>query len=251
MKILIVEDEQPAADRMVRLLRSTGRPLEICGVLPGIEQTVNWMMTHPDPDLIIMDIRLEDGLCFEIFETVQVQVPVIFTTAYDSYAIRAFKVNSVDYLLKPVSEEELGMALDKFDRLYMINKAYNFVWEQVKKDFAPTMKERFLVKIANKFRSIPASEIALFYSEDHTTFLYTQEGKSYDIEFPIQKLEEMLSPSQFFRINRSQIIGFKAISEVVTLSGTKLKVILKDGLRQGDCIVSRERMNQFKQWMNR
>lgn len=251
MRILIVEDEQPAADRMVRLLRNTGRPLEICEVLPGIEQTVNWMMSHPDPDLIIMDIRLEDGLCFEIFETVQVQVPIIFTTAYDSYAIRAFKVNSIDYLLKPVSEEELGLALDKFDRLFMVNKAHHFAWEQLKNDFTPSVKERFLVKIANKFRSIPASEIAMFYSEEHSTFLYTQEGNSYDIEIPIQKLEEMLSPAQFFRINRSHILSFKAILEVVTLSGTRLKVNLREGLRKGDYNVSRERINRFKEWMNR
>ncbi len=251
MRILIIEDEQPAADRMVRLLRSTGRPLEICGVLPGIEQTVNWLMSHPDPDLIIMDIRLEDGLCFEIFETIQVQVPIIFTTAYDSYAIRAFKVNSIDYLLKPVSEEELGLALDKFDRLFRVNNSYGFAWEQMKKDFSPSVKERFLVRIANKFRSIPTSEIALFYSEEHSTYLVTHESKCYDIEIPIQKLEEMLSPLQFFRINRSQIISFNAIFEVVTLSGTRLKVNLKKGMRKGDYLVSRERMNRFKQWMNR
>jgi DNA-binding LytR/AlgR family response regulator len=252
MRILIVENEKPAADRLGRLLKKEDSGTEIAGITETVEGTVNWLASNPSPDLIFMDILLDDGICFELFETLKVEIPVIFTTAYDEYALRAFRVNSVDYLLKPVDEESLHKALDKY-RAY--HSGYRTdILRQLSGDFAKQYRNRFLIRIGSHFRSIRVSDIAFFYILERSAFMKTFAGKDYPLDNSLENIQKSVDPEIFFRINRNCLINLEAISDIIGYSSSRLQLKLTDKLEAPDdtcLVVSREKVTSFKNWMDR
>lgn len=250
MKVLIIEDEKPAADKLVRLLNNQEYPIEILSTLTSVTESLNWLQKNLSPDLIFMDIQLEDGTCFDIFEAMKISIPVIFTTAYDQYALKAFKVNSVDYLLKPVDPGELKMALQKYVTTHF--QSNNLLQlEAALKQLPKNRKERFLVKVGDHFKSIPTTDINCFYIEERCTFLNCREGKSYGIDYSLDKVEEMVNPDRFFRVNRNFIVNFSSICDVLSYSSSRLKVKLTGVDNNQLILVSRERVRGFKDWMDR
>lgn len=250
MKVLIIEDEQPAVHKLVRLLQEADKQIEVLGVLGSIEQTINWLTSHPAPELIFMDIQLEDGISFEIFETYRVQTPVIFTTAYDEYALKAFKVNSVDYLLKPIAPDALKTALEKFNTFHRQPINYSRL-ESIISQLQPKTKERFLVKVGEHYRSIPTSSIDCFFILERSIFIQTDTGKHYAIDHSLDKIEQLVDPVLFFRVNRNFIVNYTAIRDIITYSSSRLKIILNNQTEKDEILVSRERVTEFKEWMDR
>ena len=250
MKVLIIEDERPAAQKLIRTLKEINLCIEVIDVLRSVEKAINWFPENPKPELIFMDIQLEDGLCFDIFENCRIDIPVIFTTAYDEYALRAFKVNSVDYLLKPIDSNELKNAIDKFTIIHQSGTDYSKL-ESVIKQLQPQLKERFLVKIGEHYKSIPTSTINYFYISERCTFLCTDAAKSYPLDYSLDKIEQLIDSKLFFRINRDFIVNFYAIQDMIAYSSSRLKIILQDRADKGEIIVSRERVADFKKWIDR
>jgi DNA-binding LytR/AlgR family response regulator len=226
--------------------------IEVLEILETVFDSVNWFSSHRAPDLIFMDIQLDDGVCFEIFESVEINTPVIFTTAYDQYAIKAFKVNSVDYLLKPINQEDLGKALRKFHRRFSgeeqqqekINKLYN---QLVKQDY----KSRFFVKIGTHFHTLSTNDIACFFIRERSTFIKSKTGKNLDIDYSLDQVQKMVDPDQFFRINRNYIINLDSISDIISYSTNRLKIKLRNFEHLEDLIVSRDKTGDFKKWLDR
>ena len=250
MKALIVEDEIPASRKLIRLIGETDSNIEIIGVVKSVEQTINWFQSNPKPDLIFMDIQLEDGVCFEIFENIKLQTPIIFTTAYDEYTLKAFKVNSIDYLLKPVGLKELKNAVYKFKNFYIQNYDLTKI-ESILQGFQPVAKERFLIKIGEHFKSVSTFHIHCFYIKERFNFFLAETGKSYPVDYSLDKIEKMVDSNQFFRINRNFIIRFSAIKDIVAYSSNRLKIKLESWHEKDDIIVSRDRVPKFKEWMDR
>mgnify|MGYP000456215483 CR=1 FL=1 len=246
-KIIIIEDEKPAARRLERLLVKLKHP--VYKKLHSVEEAINWFKKNLEVDLIFLDIQLSDGLSFEIFEQVTIEADLIFTTAYDEYALRAFKLNSIDYLLKPIDNEELSKALKKYEK----RKVSQYIDAELLKRLLnksqddTTYKTRFSIKIGDRFKTYTVDEIACFESSDKVTSIVSLEGKNYIIDESLNQLEHLLSPKDFFRINRSHIIHYNAIQEMVSYSSSRIKVSLK-GLDKG-IIVSRERVKDFKIWI--
>lgn len=250
MKILIIEDEKPAANRLIKLLERHFPGGEFMGNLDTVLRAVRWFGENPPPDLIFCDIQLADGLSFEIFERVKVSAPVIFTTAFDQYAIRAFQVNAVDYLLKPIDPEALERAVGKF-KSHQIKPSLDLellkkLLQSEKKDF----KSRFLVRFGEKIQSIPADEVSFFFSEERVTFLQTHSGKKYVLDSTLEQVEAQVNPADFFRLNRKYLSHVDAIEEVLTYSNSRLKVKLR-GCPDSDILVSREKVAELKDWMDR
>ena len=250
MKALIIEDERPAAQKLIRILKEIDSGIEIVDVLRSVEHTVNWFQENPKPKLIFMDIQLEDGLCFDIFENCRINIPVIFTTAYDEYTLKAFKVNSVDYLLKPINRDELKNAIDKFTVFHQSGTEYSKL-ESVIKQFQPLQKERFLVKIGEHYKSIPTTAINCFYINERCSFLFTDAAKSYPLDYSLDKIEQLIDSKLFFRINREFIVNFYAIRDMIAYSSSRLKIIIADWTEKEEIIVSRKRVAEFKDWMDR
>jgi DNA-binding LytR/AlgR family response regulator len=223
--------------------------VSIYGHLDSITSAVDWMQKHPAPDLIFCDIQLADGLSFEIFERVKISSPIIFTTAFDQYAIKAFKLNSVDYLLKPIDPKELAGAITKFNS-QKIKTTIDL--SQIKELLQPQKKDyktRFMVKIGEKIQSVQTSEIAFFMSEERVTFLQTFEGKRYILDYTLDQLEVMLDSKKFFRLNRKYISSFEAIAEIHTYSNSRLKIKLSN-CSDNDILVSREKVGALKDWLD-
>ncbi len=250
MKVLIIEDECPASQKLIRLLKEIYAEIEIIDVLRSVEQAVNWFAGHLTPELIFMDIQLEDGLCFDIFETCKIDVPIIFTTAYDEFALKAFKLNSVDYLLKPINQDELKNAIEKFKTIHRQKTDYARL-ESVIKQLQSPSKERFLVKIGEHYKSIPATNIHCFYIIERCVFLYTDTAKSYPLDYSLGEIEQLVDPKLFFRISRDFIINYYAIRDMVAYSSNRLKIILPNWTEKEEILVSRERVTNFKKWMDR
>ena len=246
MKVLIIEDEKPASQKIMRLLREINSDIEIIDVLKSVEKSVNWFLKNPKPDLIFMDIQLEDGICFEIFESSQIRTPIIFTTAYDEYTLRAFKVNSIDYLLKPIDSDELKNAIDKF-KAYYEKTEYTGI-ESIINQLQPKTKERFLIKIGEHYKSIQTSMINCFYIKERCNFIHVNKGKNYPIDYSLDRIEQLINSKSFFRINRNFIINFSAIQDIIAYSSNRLKIILNDWTEKEEIIVSRERVSDFKEW---
>jgi DNA-binding LytR/AlgR family response regulator len=252
MKVLIIEDEHLAAQRLKQLLIKIDGSIQVLDMLESVQASVEWISNNPSPDLIFMDIQLDDGVCFEIFNAVQVITPVIFTTAYDQYAIKAFKVNSVDYLLKPISQEDLSAALKKFDQLFIHSdqqkEKINLLYDQlVKKDY----KTRFFVKVGTHFFSISTQDIACFYIRERSTFIKSKVGKNFDIDFSLDQVQNMVDPDLFFRINRNYIVNLDSIADIISYSTNRLKLKLRNFEHLDDLIVSREKAADFKSWLDR
>jgi DNA-binding LytR/AlgR family response regulator len=255
MKVLIIEDEAPAARRLQQLLEAHDPTIQVVSILDSIEDAVQWLKDFPHPELIFMDIMLADGQSFEIFEQVEVRVPIIFTTAYDEYAIRAFKVNSIDYLLKPIEPLLLAQALNKYRFISQspgnIREVMESLLNQTKgADARQAFKSRFLIRSGDKFISVETSEVAWFNFEDKLTFLYTTKQKRYVLDHTLDELEKLIDPFLFFRLNRQYITSFSAIKSVHNYFNGKLKVYLTPEMENG-IVVSKEKAHYLKLWLNR
>lgn len=248
IKTVIVEDEKPAARRLQRMLEKLD--VNVISTLHSVEEATEWFLKNETPDLIFLDIQLSDGLSFEIFEHTEVNAPIIFTTAYDEYALQAFKLNSIDYLLKPLDDEELEAALEKFRKTRLSNqkdvdfKALKSLLNIAGSDY----KKRFSIQVGQHLKLIDVSEIVCFYSENKATYLHNKENRSYLLDCSLDKLETEVDPENFFRVNRKFIIAMKAISDILTYSNMRLEVKLKH-YKGEQIIVSRERVKDFKAWL--
>jgi DNA-binding LytR/AlgR family response regulator len=253
LNILIIEDEAPAVALLTSFLIAAEPKARIVGIPDSVEASVKWLTTHPPPDLIFMDIRLADGISFSIFEKVDVHAPVIFTTAYDEYAIRAFKVNSIDYLLKPLNADQVTAALKKFRHLHTsaspnLNTIDMRDIARMLKSGQPVYKSRFLIPVNEQFISIPSADIFFFTSSNKLTFAVTKEGKKYSLPEPLDNIEAQLDPHQFFRANRQFILHYSAITAVHSFFNGKLKVYMHG--TSEEIIVSKEKATVFKNWMD-
>lgn len=251
MNILVVENELPAADKIVRLLKKIDKSINIMDVIETVEGAINRLQKKPGPDLILMDIQLDDGLCFEIFETVNVEIPVIFTTAYDEYTLKAFKVNSVDYLLKPIDEESLKLALGKYKKLYADKDPFRRDFRQLLHELRNQHKSRFLIRIGDRYRSVPVAEISHFQISERNLFLCDYHGKDYGIDYSLEQLQNILDPRKFFRINRECIVSIGAIELMYSYSSSRLQLTLKNRGKNDLFIVSRDKVTDFKKWIDR
>jgi len=252
MNVLIVENEAPAADRIINLLKKADGTINVLGVVESVEETINRLQVKPDPDLILMDIQLDDGLCFEIFETITVDTPVIFTTAYDDYTLKAFRVNSVDYLLKPVDEQLLKLALEKFKKHFYPGKdPFKRDLRQLMNEFKNQYKSRFLIKIGEKYRSVTTQEISHFHISERNVFLCDFHGKDYGLDYSLEQLQGNLDPGKFFRINRECIVCIDAIELMFSYSSSRLQITLKNMAKSDLFIVSRDKVAEFKKWIDK
>jgi two-component system LytT family response regulator len=259
IKVLIIEDEAPAARRLKKLLEEINQDIVVLDEKDSVEGAVEWIQNNPAPDLFLMDVQLSDGISFDIFNKVEVPAPVIFTTAYDEYALKAFKVNSVDYLLKPVNSEELEAAINKFITASSqgdINSplAQAAQIEQVLETMnikPKAFKSRFLIKIGDKYISVPTEQIAYFYTEDKGVYLVTKDEKHrYPVDHSLDEIDKLLDPDIFFRLNRQYIACIDNIVKFHTYFNGKLKVFL-DPEPGHEVVVSREKASIFKSWLDR
>lgn len=248
MNCLIVEDEKVAAERLSGLITKCDSSIDIIEITQSVKNAVQWLNTHHAPDLIFMDIQLADGLSFEIFEQTIVKTPVIFTTAYDEYALKAFKVNSIDYLLKPVDEEELKNAIDKFKENNSPKDIPAQVFDSIMHSLTKKYKNKFVLKVGEHIKVFMVQDIQCFYSIEKYTFLQNNSGRDYAISYSLDQLEDLLDPSRFFRINRKFIVSFSAISDIVNYSNSRLLVKLNSN-KSDDLLVSREKVQDFKKWL--
>jgi two-component system response regulator LytT len=251
MKVLIVEDERPAAERLKKLLAAIDESIQVIHVLESVEETVNWLLENPHPSLIFMDIQLDDGLCFEIFENSSLDVPVIFTTAYNEYSLRAFKVNSIDYLLKPIEETELRSSIQKFERLHGEKKGLEKEIKKALKELQPKYRNRFLIKIGSRYKSVSSNDISCFIIREKEAYLVSGEGRNYGIDFSLDQIAEMLDTDKFYRINRSCIVNVDYITELLSYSSSRLQLTMENMEEEDLFVVSRDRVGAFKRWMDR
>jgi len=209
---------------------------------------VDWFQKNPTPDLAFVDIQLADGLSFEIFEQTDVKVPLIFTTAFDEYALKAFKVNSIDYLLKPIDAEELKKAIDKYKENHAANSYPNHVFDSVLQALTHNYKNKFVVKVGEHIKVLQTEEIQCFYSMEKATFLQNKQGRDYALSYSLDQVEELLDPKKFFRISRKYLIAFDAIKDIVSYSNSRLQIYL-NAKQDDEIIVSRDRVSDFKIWL--
>ncbi len=249
IKTLIVEDEKAAYENLKRFLEIIDPSIKITAWLKSVDTTVEWLKNNDAPNLIFLDIQLSDGNSFEIFEQVSINSPIIFTTAYDQYALKAFELHSVDYLLKPIAKDRLAKAVDKFKETQKTPSnnlsEINLLIEKLKKE--ENYKDRFLVKKGTQLISIPIEKIAYFFV-DEITLLTTTDGKKFTINFSLDKLNELLNPKHFFRLNRKVITHYQAINYIARYSDAKLKVMLQPE-PNFDIIISKEKASKFKKWL--
>lgn len=252
MKILIIEDEPHAAQRLQHLIGELLPSAEITDKLDTVSRSVVHLKNNT-PDLILMDIQLADGLSFHIFEQCTVVSPVIFTTAFDEYAVRAFKVNSIDYILKPVGRDELRAALDKFTRLKESFQPVPYGMDSINEAIrmlTRKYKSRFVIKIGEHLKTVETASAEYFYSHEKTTFCCTRDNRKHVLDYTLEELEEMLDPEVFFRINRKYLVNSGAIQDIVQFSNSRLKLHLRN-CTDNDVVVAREKVADFKTWLDR
>lgn len=251
MNVLVIEDEKPSARRLTRMLAELD--VAVQDMLHSVEEAVEWFQTHEHPDLIFLDIQLSDGLSFEIFDQVAVKSAIIFTTAYDEYALQAFKLNSIDYLLKPIDDEDLEMAVSKFKDRIPKQQDVSLNFEDIKKLLGATpvereYKKRFTTKIGQHIKMIPVDEIECFYSENKGTYAATTDKRNYLLDTTLEHLENDLEPQTFFRVSRKYYVNINAIKDIVSYTNSRLQIKLNTWNEQ-EIIVSRERVKDFKTWI--
>jgi|SRR5690554_2614122 len=250
MNVIIIEDEKPSARYLQRMLAK--QDVNVSEMLHSVEEAVEWFKTNKHPDLIFLDIQLSDGLSFEIFNIVEVNSAIIFTTAFDEYALQAFKLNSIDYLLKPIDEEELQAAVKKYMFLKPSNKNLQINFEDIKKLLVNPVereyKKRFTTKIGQHIKMILVDEIECFYSENKGTYAHTIDGRDYLLETTLEQLEQELSPELFFRISRKYIININSIKDIISYTNSRLQLKLNSYKGQ-EVVVARERVKDFKLWL--
>lgn len=251
MNVIIIEDEKPAARRLSRMLNELG--ITVNTMLHSVEESINWFHDNEHPDLIFLDIQLSDGLSFEIFEEIPVKSAIIFTTAYDEYALKAFKLNSIDYLLKPIDEDELKKAVDKYkdqqpkqtDLQVNIDDIRRLLINPVDRKY----KKRFTIKIGQHIKIIHVDEIECFYSENKATYIFTNGKRNYLIDGSLEHWQDQLNPEHFFRVNRTFIVHMNAIKDIIAYTNSRLKLLLHS-YAESEIIVSRERVKDFKNWID-
>ncbi len=251
MKAIIIEDEKLSAEHLATLLKKIDATIEIIAYFDTVKKTVEEFKKGLKADLLFVDVHLADGISFEIFSKISIETPVIFTTAYDEYAIKAFKINSVDYLLKPIAIADLRTALEKFKKLNQTNP--NTIIENITNAYQTISKQyknRFMVKIGDSISSIKTEDIVHFISEDGMVLLATDTAKRFVIDYTLDQLESMVAPDMFFRINRKVLVNIKSIQKVSAYFNSRLK-LNSSTLNDEDCIVSRERVNNFKAWLDK
>jgi two-component system LytT family response regulator len=256
MKVLIIEDEALAVKQLLHMLRNYDPSVEIVGTLDSVEASVAWFRAHPPPDLLLADIELVDGQSFRIFEQVPVQCPVIFTTAYDEYALRAFQVHSVDYLLKPIQEEVLHKSLRKLGemkQLYGKGDAgidLKALGALLRGGLPPagTYRDRFLLKQGARLIPVEVREVAYFFTRDRLTFAKTWDGRSLAMDYTLDELEQLLDPKLFYRVNRQFILCPKAVEKIHLHFNYRLKVDLKPAAEE-EVFISRDKATEFRAWM--
>ncbi|NNF18914.1 MAG: response regulator transcription factor [Flavobacteriaceae bacterium] len=250
MNVIIIEDEKPAARRLSRMLGELG--LQPTAMLHSVEEAVNWFNANTHPDLIFLDIQLSDGLCFEIFDLVTVKSAIIFTTAYDEYALQAFKLNSIDYLLKPIDEEELKQAVAKYEGMRPGTGQLAVHFEDIRKLLVNPLereyKKRFVARVGQHLKILNADEIECFYSENKGTYAATIEGRNYLLDTTLELLEKELQPESFFRVSRKFYVNIKHIKDIISYTNSRLQIKL-NRFNEQEVIVSRERVKDFKLWL--
>ncbi len=248
---LIIEDEAPAAKRLEKLLKEVEPSITILETIESVSSAIKWFEHHSQPDLLMLDIQLADGLCFDIFKHVRIDSFVIFTTAYDEYAIKAFELNSLDYLLKPISRDRLKKSIEKFKRLHGKKTSIDIqavvaAMDQGRKKY----KERFSVNVGTKIKSIETANIAYFYSMDKNTFLCTKEKRHYPVNYALDKLEELIDPQYFFRISRQYTVNYHAIEKINVLSRSRISILTAPPTEE-PLLVSTARTHEFRLWLDR
>lgn len=251
MNVIIIEDEKPAARMLQRKLQKLG--LEAGTMLHSVEESLQWFANNPQPDLIFLDIQLSDGLSFEIFDAMPITSAVIFTTAYDEYALRAFKLNSIDYLLKPIDEDDLEAAVNKYRQRQPRHEPVSLDFDQIKRMIAgntaeKAYKKRFTIKMGQHLKMINVEDAECFYSENKGTYIHTTDNRDYLLESTLEQLETELDPKQFYRVSRKFIVSVTNIKDIVVYTNSRLKVILPT-YKEDEVIVSRERVNDFREWL--
>jgi DNA-binding LytR/AlgR family response regulator len=253
MNVLIIEDEPHAAERLEKLIREVLPSSSIIGVIDTVKKSTQWFKDNPAPDIIFMDIQLADGLSFSIFEQCEVKSPVIFTTAYDEYALKAFKVNSVDYILKPVDKEDLARAIKKLQTLSKSDSNTKELLDNIGHAVQMLMKKyktRFVIKVGEHLKTIEVDSVRYFYSQEKATFCVSEDNRNLILDYTLEQLEEMLDPAVFFRINRKYFVRASAIQDIISYTNSRLRLVLK-GSTDNDIIVARERVQEFKAWLDR
>lgn len=249
MKALILEDESRAANYLQRLLTKVAPEMSIVAKLESVREGINYLQNNTEPELIFSDIQLADGLSFEIFTQVAVRCPIIFTTAYDHYAIEAFKTNGIDYLLKPIEEGRLKQAIEKAKHF-----APGLVQEKIMAinnlTSGKQFKSRFMVKVGDKIKSIPVEDILVFFSQEKSSFIRTSDKHTYCIDYALDQLEPLLDPEKYFRINRKYIVSIDSCNNILAWTNSRLRLKI-DGIDDPDIIVARERVVEFKNWLDR
>ncbi len=250
MNIIIIEDEKPSARRLQRMLSNLDMETQI--MLHSVEESIEWFQKNPHPDLIFLDIQLSDGLSFEIFESVDIKSSVIFTTAYDEYALQAFKLNSIDYLLKPIDEEDLKKAVSKFKERVPQNQSVTLDFDDIKKLLVNPIereyKKRFSVKVGQHLKLINIEDVECFYSENKGTYAFTNEGRNYLLDGTLEQIETDLEPKKFFRVSRKFFVNINAIKDMISYTNSRLQIKLNNFNGQ-EIIVARERVKDFKDWL--
>ncbi len=250
MNVIIIEDEKPSARYLQRMLEK--QDVNVKQMLHSVGEAVQWFQNNEHPDLIFLDIQLSDGLSFEIFDAVEVKSAIIFTTAFDEYALQAFKLNSIDYLLKPIDEEDLQAAVKKYKLFKPSSKNVQLNFEDIKKLLVNPMereyKKRFTTKIGQHIKMISADEIECFYSENKGTYAHTVDGRDYLLETTLEQLEQELSPETFFRISRKYFININSIKDIISYTNSRLQLKL-NSYKEQEVIVARERVKDFKLWL--
>jgi len=253
MNVLIIEDEPQAAQRLENLIVSLVPEARVLSRIDSVKRSVEWLKANAQPELIFMDIQLADGISFQIFEQVEVRSPVIFTTAYDAYALKAFKVNSIDYILKPVDKDELEKALIKFKGLTKNESNTKLILENIGQAVSMLTKRyktRFMIKVGEHIKTVETDSILYFYSQEKTTFCHTTDNRNLILDFTLEQLEEMVDPARFFRVNRKYFVSSEAIQDIITYTNSRLRLVLKNSA-DNDIIVARERVMEFKDWLDR
>lgn len=253
MNVLIIEDEPLAAQRLESLVTDILGNVRIVDKIDSIKKSVQWLQKNPAPDLILMDIQLADGLSFLIFDQCEVKSPVIFTTAYDEYALKAFKVNSIDYILKPVDQADLAQALRKLDSLKSKQPSQEALMQSIGQAMSmltKKYKERFVIKVGEHLKTVDVKNILFFYSQEKTTFCHTTDNRNYILDFTLEQLETLVDPAEYFRVNRKYLVRGDSIQDIISFTNSRLRLVLKNS-QDNDVIVARERVQEFRQWLDR
>ena len=250
INIIIIEDEKPSARRLQRMLTTLDMETEV--MLHSVEESIAWFQSHPHPDLIFLDIQLSDGLSFEIFETLDIKSSVIFTTAYDEYSLQAFKLNSIDYLLKPIDDDDLRKAVLKFKERIPKKESVTLDFDDIKKllvnPIERSYKKRFSVKVGQHLKLINIEDVECFYSENKGTYAFTNEGRNYLLDGTLEQIEDDLEPQKFFRVSRKFFVNIDAIKDMISYSNSRLQIKLNH-FNEQEIIVARERVKDFKDWL--